>query len=531
MQVQEEIDQPIKLEYLSGHHQSNNSSNIPRTTQSSLPMKPLQSEEGMMMEAPPQQNVIGQSLFANALPALAMQHAAKLMANNTVEQQQQAQFATYSPIVTTSSPSSNIASAVKLASLGVQFGPGINPNISNPNNNNGCLNGGGNGIIQQQNNPPIVNTGNNGPMCVQPGDWVCSKCGFVNWRRRRVCMRCYPLADQNNEMSRSIVNGAAVAAQLAAGMEPSADLVASLTKRMTPTNGSQIPLYHNNSTPTPTPTKSTTEYDALSYSFQNVSVSDHQHQQWNPHFQTSFGQTINNRPFYSVQPSPVHSPLISTKPSFESSPQSGNRIELTRHAHSSSVLSSLNPFSTSFTAATSTTNNNGFGGGFNENKAAKSGGATPIEEDQIDFHGLWFGASGSKSKLTTTSTNNNTHQSIFNLPNQFSNKKIKIENNNNQDGKFEKITVSAANEKDEIVIPCANEKRYSFTPLTTTSSSNTATSAVGNGVNLQIENRLLPICKAAIQPPTSTTTTVTQKSSPKQHNRSTTPTPSSTTLK
>lgn len=27
--------------------------------------------------------------------------------------------------------------------------------------------------------PPIVNTGNSGPMCVQPGDWICTSCGFV----------------------------------------------------------------------------------------------------------------------------------------------------------------------------------------------------------------------------------------------------------------------------------------------------------------------------------------------------------------
>ncbi|KAM0747984.1 hypothetical protein T439DRAFT_87813 [Meredithblackwellia eburnea MCA 4105] len=42
---------------------------------------------------------------------------------------------------------------------------------------------------------PIVNTGNQGPMVVQPGDWKCGTCSFVNWRRRKICMRCFPHAN------------------------------------------------------------------------------------------------------------------------------------------------------------------------------------------------------------------------------------------------------------------------------------------------------------------------------------------------
>lgn len=40
--------------------------------------------------------------------------------------------------------------------------------------------------------PPIVNTGNKGAAEKQPGDWVCSKCHYLNWRRRKVCQTCYP---------------------------------------------------------------------------------------------------------------------------------------------------------------------------------------------------------------------------------------------------------------------------------------------------------------------------------------------------
>jgi hypothetical protein len=43
---------------------------------------------------------------------------------------------------------------------------------------------------QQQ--PPILNTGNRGPIEHQPGDWVCLKCNYLNWRRRKVCQTCFP---------------------------------------------------------------------------------------------------------------------------------------------------------------------------------------------------------------------------------------------------------------------------------------------------------------------------------------------------
>ncbi|GAA5877990.1 hypothetical protein JCM16303_002806 [Sporobolomyces ruberrimus] len=43
--------------------------------------------------------------------------------------------------------------------------------------------------------PPIVNTGNQGVMVVQQGDWSCGTCSFVNWRRRKICLRCFPFAN------------------------------------------------------------------------------------------------------------------------------------------------------------------------------------------------------------------------------------------------------------------------------------------------------------------------------------------------
>ncbi|GJE88957.1 RanBP2-type domain-containing protein [Phanerochaete sordida] len=47
--------------------------------------------------------------------------------------------------------------------------------------------------------PPIVNTGNKGAAEKQPGDWTCSKCHYLNWRRRKVCQTCYPYAEGNGD--------------------------------------------------------------------------------------------------------------------------------------------------------------------------------------------------------------------------------------------------------------------------------------------------------------------------------------------
>lgn len=118
------------------------------------------------------------------------------------------------------------SSVLHLASLGVGVGPGVNPEMrAQPS---------GPGARPSTPNlrppaPPIINTGNLGPMCVQPGDWVCSVCSFVNWRRRKVCMRCFPFAE-GNEVAASLASGALIAAQLAAGISPNPTQMESLAK-------------------------------------------------------------------------------------------------------------------------------------------------------------------------------------------------------------------------------------------------------------------------------------------------------------
>ncbi|KAJ7808950.1 hypothetical protein B0H14DRAFT_3151828 [Mycena olivaceomarginata] len=48
-------------------------------------------------------------------------------------------------------------------------------------------------------NLPIRNTGNRGPILHQPGDWICLKCNYLNWRRRKVCQTCLPYAEGNGD--------------------------------------------------------------------------------------------------------------------------------------------------------------------------------------------------------------------------------------------------------------------------------------------------------------------------------------------
>ncbi|KAJ1019973.1 hypothetical protein NDA16_004254 [Ustilago loliicola] len=105
-----------------------------------------------------------------------------------------------------------VAAAYKLSQWGIGIGPGINPKVASSRNGS---QGRGRSTTSE---PPIVNTGNSGPMCVQPGDWICTSCGFVNWRRRDLCMRCYPHAD-GNDVSRGLQGSEVLARRLAAGLD------------------------------------------------------------------------------------------------------------------------------------------------------------------------------------------------------------------------------------------------------------------------------------------------------------------------
>ncbi|KAJ7584909.1 hypothetical protein C8J56DRAFT_137905 [Mycena floridula] len=59
--------------------------------------------------------------------------------------------------------------------------------------------------------PPILNTGNRGPISHQPGDWVCQKCNYLNWRRRKVCQTCLPYAEGNGDSISAAVQAERIA--------------------------------------------------------------------------------------------------------------------------------------------------------------------------------------------------------------------------------------------------------------------------------------------------------------------------------
>ncbi|KAH8084915.1 hypothetical protein BXZ70DRAFT_957481 [Cristinia sonorae] len=69
--------------------------------------------------------------------------------------------------------------------------------------------------------PPIINTGNKGAAEKQPGDWICQKCKYLNWRRRKVCQTCFPYAEGNGDSISSAVQAERIA--LLAGVLNKAD--------------------------------------------------------------------------------------------------------------------------------------------------------------------------------------------------------------------------------------------------------------------------------------------------------------------
>ncbi|GAA6060881.1 hypothetical protein JCM10212_000164 [Sporobolomyces blumeae] len=107
--------------------------------------------------------------------------------------------------------------------------------------------------------PPIVNTGNQGKMVVQAGDWRCGSCTFVNWRRRKICMRCFPFA--SNDIGQSFAKQSQRAALLASSpMASTFSAPSSLPRRPTPPTAhaaSHLPIPRSNSLPTSRPSPET----------------------------------------------------------------------------------------------------------------------------------------------------------------------------------------------------------------------------------------------------------------------------------
>ncbi|GAA6020369.1 hypothetical protein JCM10207_002085 [Rhodosporidiobolus poonsookiae] len=84
---------------------------------------------------------------------------------------------------------------------------------------------------------PVVDTGNQGVMVAQPGDWRCGECDFLNWRRRKVCMRCFPNSHPSFAKSLARAQEAAAHRSLPPCIAPTAPRLepAFLTPRPAPT--------------------------------------------------------------------------------------------------------------------------------------------------------------------------------------------------------------------------------------------------------------------------------------------------------
>lgn len=94
--------------------------------------------------------------------------------------------------------------------------------------------------------PPILNTGNRGPISHQPGDWICQKCNYLNWRRRKVCQTCLPYAEGNGDSISAAVQAERIAlltqvlSQTAAAASSTTTFPASLSSTSSSTFGHHV---------------------------------------------------------------------------------------------------------------------------------------------------------------------------------------------------------------------------------------------------------------------------------------------------
>ncbi|GAA5960886.1 hypothetical protein JCM3765_007524 [Sporobolomyces pararoseus] len=108
--------------------------------------------------------------------------------------------------------------------------------------------------------PPIVNTGNQGVMVVQQGDWKCGTCSFVNWRRRKICLRCFPFAnDIGNILTIQSQRAAHLATPMSAPAHQSHFLLPSPTRGHFDLSPSSMSMARATSY-NPSPTRSTQGY-------------------------------------------------------------------------------------------------------------------------------------------------------------------------------------------------------------------------------------------------------------------------------
>ncbi|GAA5988651.1 hypothetical protein JCM5350_003835 [Sporobolomyces pararoseus] len=114
--------------------------------------------------------------------------------------------------------------------------------------------------VHPSSQPPIVNTGNQGVMVVQQGDWKCGTCSFVNWRRRKICLRCFPFAnDIGNILTIQSQRAAHLATPMSAPAHQSHFLLPSPTRGRFDLSSSTMPMSRSTSY-NPSPNRSPPGY-------------------------------------------------------------------------------------------------------------------------------------------------------------------------------------------------------------------------------------------------------------------------------
>ncbi|TFK69816.1 hypothetical protein BDN72DRAFT_897005 [Pluteus cervinus] len=147
--------------------------------------------------------------------------------------------------------------------------------------------------------PPILNTGNRGPITHQPGDWICQKCNYLNWRRRKVCQTCLPYAEGNGDSVSAAVQAERIAL-LTSVLSQTRLLPPSVPP--TPANRSHSltpPQVRRNLSASPSATPQGTVH--RSHSHLDLGT---QYSQSRPIYQTSGHRQAT--PLYSTRPTPEH---------------------------------------------------------------------------------------------------------------------------------------------------------------------------------------------------------------------------------
>ncbi|KAF5376037.1 hypothetical protein D9615_007760 [Tricholomella constricta] len=168
--------------------------------------------------------------------------------------------------------------------------------------------------------PPILNTGNRGPISHQPGDWVCLKCNYLNWRRRKVCQTCLPYAEGNGDSISAAVQAERIAlltSVLAQNQHQAAGPQAPRSHSLTPPQQRRPFIDVSPSQPQPLQLQPHAPVHR-SHSHFELGAQYNNHRDPSPIYQTSGGGNRQRQP----------SPLYSTGPEFHSLP-----VHTHAHAH------------------------------------------------------------------------------------------------------------------------------------------------------------------------------------------------------